>query len=107
MITFGVLYAVQRALIWLAGSVYGRSWDDFWSLLPWIVVFVPLALLLARNLNALNLGEEVARGLGSHVPYQRGLLLITAVALSGATVAAAGTIGFVGLMAPHFARRLV
>jgi iron complex transport system permease protein len=107
MITFGNLYDVQRALIWLAGSVYGRSWDEFWPLLPWILVFVPLALLLARDLNALNLGEEVARGLGSHVPYQRGLLLLTAVALSGATVAAAGTIGFVGLMAPHFARRLV
>jgi iron complex transport system permease protein len=107
MITFGDLYDVQRALIWLAGSVYGRSWDDFWPLLPWLVVFVPLALLLARDLNALNLGEEMARGLGSRVPFQRGLLLLTAVALAGATVAAAGTIGFVGLMAPHFARRLV
>jgi iron complex transport system permease protein len=107
MITFGDLYDVQRALIWLAGSVYGRSWEEFWPLLPWIIVFVPLALLLARDLNALNLGEEVARGLGSRVPFQRGLLLLTAVALSGASVAAAGTIGFVGLMAPHFARRLV
>src|SRR5215207_7921651 len=64
MITFGDIYDVQRALIWLAGSVYGRSWDEFWPLLPWIVVFLPLALLLARDLNALNLGEEVARGLG-------------------------------------------
>jgi iron complex transport system permease protein len=107
MITFGDPYDVQRALIWLAGSVYGRSWDEFWPLLPWILVFVPLALLLARDLNALNLSEEVARGLGSRVPRQRGLLLLTAVALAGATVAAAGTIGFVGLMAPHFARRLV
>jgi iron complex transport system permease protein len=107
MITFGDPYDVQRALIWLAGSVYGRSWAEFWPLLGWVVVFVPLALLLARDLNALNLGEEVAQGLGSRVPYQRGLLLLTAVALAGATVAAAGTIGFVGLMAPHFARRLV
>ena len=52
-------------------------------------------------------GEEVASGLGSRVPVQRGLLLLTAVALAGATVAAAGTIGFVGLVAPHLARRLV
>jgi iron complex transport system permease protein len=107
MITFGDVYDVQRALIWLTGSVYGRSWDEFWPLLPWMVVFVPLALLLARDLNALNLGEEVARGLGSRVALQRGLLLISAVALAGATVAAAGTIGFVGLIAPHVARRLV
>jgi iron complex transport system permease protein len=107
MITFGEIYDVQRALIWLTGSVYGRSWREFWPLLPWIVVFVPLALLLARDLNALNLGEDVARGLGSPVAWRRGLLLLTAVALAAATVAAAGTIGFVGLMAPHIARRLV
>jgi iron complex transport system permease protein len=107
MITFGDVYDVQRALVWLAGSVYGRSWEEFWPLLPWIVVFVPLALLLSRHLNALNLGEDVARGLGSRVARHRGLLLLTAVALAGSTVAAAGTIGFVGLMAPHTARRLV
>jgi iron complex transport system permease protein len=107
MITFGDLYDVQRALIWLTGSVYARSWEEFWPLLPWVVVFAPLALLLSRDLNALNLGEEVARGLGINVARQRGLLLITAVALAGATVAAAGTIGFVGLMAPHIARRLI
>jgi iron complex transport system permease protein len=107
MITFGDIYDVQRALLWLTGSVYGRSWAEFWPLLPWVAVFAPLALLLARDLNALNLGEELARGLGSRVARQRGLLLIAAVALAGATVAAAGTIGFVGLMAPHIARRLV
>jgi iron complex transport system permease protein len=107
MMTFGDIYDVQRALIWLTGSVYARSWVELKALLPWLLVFVPLALLLARHLNVLNLGEEVARGLGSRVAWQRGLLLVAAVALAGATVAAAGTIGFVGLMAPHFARRLV
>jgi iron complex transport system permease protein len=107
MITFGDIYNVQRALIWLTGSVYGRTWDELGALLPWIVVFAPLTFLLARDLNALNLGEDVARGLGSRVEIRRGLLLLAAVALAGATVAAAGTIGFVGLMAPHIARRLV
>lgn len=95
MITFGDIYDVQRALVWLTGSVYARSWADFNGLLPWLVVFVPLALLLARHLNALNLGEEVARGLGSRVTGQRSLLLLASVALAGATVAAAGPIGFV------------
>ena len=107
MITFGDIYDVQHAMIWLTGSVYGRSWAEFWPLLAWLALFVPLALLLARDLNALNLGEDVANGLGSRVPVQRGLLLLTAVALAGSTVAAAGTIGFVGLVAPHLARRLV
>lgn len=107
MITFGDIYDVQRALIWLTGSVYARSWDEFWALVPWVLILAPLAFLLARDLNALNLGEEVARGLGTRVSGQRGLLMVTAVALAGATVAAAGTIGFVGLMAPHIGRRLV
>ena len=39
MITFGDINDVQRALIWLTGSVYGRSWDEFWPLLPWLIVF--------------------------------------------------------------------
>ncbi len=107
MITFGDIYNVQRALIWLTGSVYGRSWDEFWPLLPWVLIFAPLAFLLARDLNALNLGEDVARGLGSRVEIRRGLLLLSSVALAGSTVAAAGTVGFVGLIAPHIARRLV
>ncbi len=107
MITFGDIYDVQRALIWLTGSVYARSWEEFWALVPWVIILAPLAFLLARDLNALNLGEEVARGLGTRVVGQRGLLMVTAVALAAATVAAAGTIGFVGLMAPHIGRRLV
>lgn len=107
MITFGEINDVQRALIWLTGSVYGRTWREFWPLLGWVAVFAPLAVFCARDLNALNLGEDVARGLGSPVARRRGLLLITAVALAAATVAAAGTIGFIGLMAPHIARRLV
>jgi iron complex transport system permease protein len=106
-ITFGDIYDVQRAMIWLTGSVYGRSWDEVWGLGPWLVVFVPLAFILSRHLNILALGEDVARGLGSRVVWQRGLLLLTAVSLAGATVAAAGTLGFVGLMTPHIARRFV
>ena len=107
MVTFGGLFDVQRALIWLSGSVYGRTWEEVWALVPWLALFVPLAFALSRDLNALNLGEEVARGLGSPVTVRRALLLLTAVALAAASVAVAGTIGFVGLMAPHITRRLV
>lgn len=106
-LTFGDAFDVQRALIWLAGSVYGRSWPEFWALLPWVAVFAPLTFLLGRDLNVLHLGEDIARGLGTGVKARRGLLMLSAVALAAATVAAAGTIGFVGLMAPHIGRRLV
>lgn len=107
MITFGEITQVQRALVWLTGSVYARSWSDVRAIAPWLAMLLPLAWLLARRLNALHLGEEVARGLGSHITLDRGLLLLTSIALAAAAVTVAGTIGFVGLMAPHIARRLV
>ena len=107
MITFGEINTVSQALVWLAGSVYGRSWSQVRALLPWIIIFGLMALLLTRELNTLNLGDEVARGLGSRVEWQRGLLLLTGVALAGASVATAGAVGFVGLMSPHLGRQLV
>jgi iron complex transport system permease protein len=107
LITFGEIYSVSDALVWLAGSVYGRTWEQVFSFLPWLIVFVPMALVLARQLNALNLGDDVAKGLGSRVEWQRGLLVLVGVSLAGAGVATAGMIGFVGLIAPHLGRQLV
>lgn len=107
MVTFGNINTVSQALVWLAGSVYARSWTQVWSLLPWILIFGLMALLLARELNTLNLGDDVANALGSRVEWQRGLLLLTSVALAGASVATAGAVGFVGLISPHLGRQLV
>ncbi|MEC4818837.1 MAG: iron ABC transporter permease [Scytonema sp. PMC 1069.18] len=107
MITFGNIYDVSQALVWLAGSVYGRSWEQVFSLLPWLIVFVPLALLKAPQLNAMVLGDDIAKGLGSRVEWERGWLLLIVAALSGAAVATAGTIVFIGLIAPHIGRQLV
>lgn len=107
LITFGNIENVSQALVWLAGSVYGRTWEQVQALLPWLGVFIPLSLFYARDLNTLNLGDEVARSLGVAIEWRRGLLLITCVALAGASVATAGTIRFVGLMSPHLARQLV
>jgi iron complex transport system permease protein len=107
LMAFGNINGVSQALIWLAGSVYGRTWEHIQALLPWLMVFIPLSLLGARELNTLQLGDDVARGLGSSVEWRRALLLITCVGLAGASVATAGTIGFVGLMAPHLSRQLV
>lgn len=107
MITFGEISEVSNALVWLAGSVYGRTSEQVFSFLPWLIVFLPMALTLARHLNALNLGDDVAKGLGTRVEWQRGLLVLVGVALAGAAVATAGNIGFVGLIAPHLGRQLV
>lgn len=107
MITFGNIYDVSQALVWLTGSVYGRSWEHLWPLLPWLLFFLPLTMVLARNLDTLNLGDTLAQSLGSRVEWTRSLLLVCTVALAGASVATAGTVGFVGLMAPHLGRQLV
>jgi iron complex transport system permease protein len=68
---------------------------------------VIIALALARTINIQELGDEVATGLGGKVQKQRFFLLMISTALIGGSVAFAGGIGFVGLMAPHMARRLV
>lgn len=107
LITFGEINAVSQALVWLTGSVYGRSWEHVWPLVPWLMIFLPLTILLARDLDTLSLGDNLAQGLGSRVEWTRSLLLLCTVALAGSSVATAGTIGFVGLMAPHLARQLV
>lgn len=107
LITFGSINNVSQALVWLAGSVYGRTWEQFFAFLPWCLCGVPLALALSRQLNVLHLGDDVAKGLGSRVEWQRGLLVLVAVSLAGSAVATAGTIGFVGLIAPHIGRKII
>jgi len=107
MLVFGDINDVQQAYVWLAGSVYGSNWDDVQILGLWLLVLLPIAIFSARQLNTLALGDEIARNLGSQVEVQRVLLLIFSVGLAAAAVAVSGTIGFVGLVAPHITRRLV
>ncbi len=107
MVTFGEINSVSQAMIWLVGSVYGRHWEHLKVFLPWLIVLIPVAWLNARQLNVLNLGDDVAKSLGIKLDWQRGLLLLISAALCGVSVATAGTINFVGLMAPHLGRQLV
>lgn len=97
----------NKAMIWLTGSVYGASWSNVYTLLPWVVVLLPVSFVLARHVNVQQLGDEVATSVGGRVQVQRIVLLAICVALAGAAVAVGGAIGFVGLLAPHIARQLV
>lgn len=101
------IYLTSKAMVWLTGSVYGTNWNDVLTLLPWTLVFIPMAFLLGRNINIQQLGDEVAQGVGHHVERQRALLLFLCVALAGAAIAIGGAIGFVALLAPQIARKLV
>ncbi|MFC5703374.1 FecCD family ABC transporter permease [Cohnella faecalis] len=92
---------------WLAGNIWGTDWPFVWALLPWLIVLFPIALYKSRTLNLLALNESVAIGSGVPVTKERGILLITAVALAASAVSVTGGISFVGLMAPHIAKALV
>jgi iron complex transport system permease protein len=87
--------------------VYGRGWEHVRTIFLWLVVLLPLTILMARQLNTLGLGDDLAKGLGLQVEIQRGLLLVLSVALAAVAVSVSGTVGFVGLVAPHITRRLV
>lgn len=97
----------NAALVWLTGSVWGKDWTDVLMLVPFILIGAPAAWLLSRKLDVLNLGDDVAEGLGEPVQKARLSLLALAVVLAGASVAVVGTLGFVGLIAPHIARQMV
>ncbi|MEI7026265.1 FecCD family ABC transporter permease [Paenibacillus sp. y28] len=107
LLTFSSIRDAKKAMLWMSGSVYGRSWEHVWALLPWLAVLFPLCMLLAKQLDVIRLGDELAKGLGSRLERTRFILLLISVSLAGASVAVAGTIGFVGLMAPHMSRYLV
>lgn len=97
----------MQAYVWLTGSLYAAQWNEVRWLAPWTLVALPLALGLARRLDVLALGDDLATGLGTAVSGSRLSILLLAVALAGAAVAFAGGLSFIGLIAPHIARRLV
>jgi iron complex transport system permease protein len=90
--------------LWLAGSTAGGTADDLLAVLPHLAGGAALAALLSRPAAAMALGEEVAAGLGLPVSRVRLAAAAAVVLLSGASVALAGPIGFVGLVSPHLAR---
>ncbi|NTZ92406.1 FecCD family ABC transporter permease [Agrobacterium tumefaciens] len=103
---FGDIGDVQRAMIWLAGSVYDANMGKVQLLALSLIVPVVFAFLAARELDLIRFGDHSAKSLGQPVDRVRGLMIVLVTVLSGAAVAASGLIGFVGLVAPHIARRL-
>uniref|UniRef100_UPI001C3F20C5 FecCD family ABC transporter permease n=1 Tax=Kineosphaera limosa TaxID=111564 RepID=UPI001C3F20C5 len=92
---------------WQIGGVGGASLGKIVLVLPFLVVGTLLCLVMARGLNSLALGDELAAGLGERVMRTRIVAATGAVALCGAATAVAGPIGFVGLVVPHACRLLV
>ncbi|MDT2736997.1 iron ABC transporter permease [Enterococcus pseudoavium] len=96
----------QFVTAWLAGTIWGTTWQHVWLLLPWIVGLLPLVLLRGRSLEVLELGDEIAVGLGVKLKRTQLFFLVCAVCLAAVSVSIAGSISFIGLIAPHIAQQL-
>ncbi|CAB0820946.1 iron ABC transporter permease [Corynebacterium diphtheriae] len=109
-LTSAIIYIDPNALdslrFWRAGSVTGRGFDIIVPALLPLGVGALLALAMGPTLNVLNLGAEAAQALGTNVGRANALGLVAITLLAGAATAAAGPIGFVGLVVPHVARSI-
>jgi iron complex transport system permease protein len=99
--------AFDEFRFWRVGSLSGRELDVLAPTLPFLAAGAAIALLLARPLNALALGDDAGRALGARVGRTRALSALAIVLLCGGATAVAGPIVFVGLAVPHAARALV
>ncbi len=98
---------VHGALMWMVGGLSARSWQHVELLLPYSIAGTLATFLAARHLNILQLGDEVATGLGLRVNLVRTVLTATAALLAASAVCVVGLLGFVGLIVPHTARLIL
>ena len=91
---------------WQVGSISGATWSDVELLLPFFIIGILIAIILAAPLNALALGDEMAISLGVKVGWVRLFTALSGVLLCASVTALAGPIGFVGLMLPHMIRQI-
>ncbi|MDQ0165143.1 iron complex transport system permease protein [Bacillus horti] len=98
---------LENVLFWLAGSVEGRKIEVVLPVLPFILIGMLIAFLMGGKINALLVGEDVAKGLGQKTWMVKTFGVLVVVLLSGSAVSMAGPIGFIGLIVPHMVRGLV
>lgn len=107
LLVFSNTAVTSKAFIWLTGSLYASKWDEVVTLAIWLITPVIILFVLGRGMNVSELGDDVATSMGIKTQWQRFIFLACAVVLASSSVAFVGGIEFVGLMAPHIARRLV
>ncbi|WP_002146444.1 FecCD family ABC transporter permease [Bacillus cereus] len=97
----------QDLAFWYAGGVAGVKWEHLKLLVPIILITIVFATVLGRSISLISMGDDVATNLGVKTNRTRILGMIIVVILAGVSVSAVGSIGFVGLVIPHIARKLV
>ncbi|MDE0679573.1 MAG: iron ABC transporter permease [Gammaproteobacteria bacterium] len=100
-------FSLADMINWMLGSVANRSLQDLGFAAPFLIMGLGILFAARRGLSALTLGEEAASGVGLNLRRQRLAIVIGAGLATGAAVALAGVIGFVGVVAPHIVRPMV
>ncbi|WDL89751.1 iron ABC transporter permease (plasmid) [Priestia aryabhattai] len=97
----------EMATVWISGSIYDANWKYIVSMLPWLLILIPNIKKKAYLLDLFQLEETSIKSLGVSVEKEKSLLLLSSIGLISACVSVSGSIGFIGLMSPHIAKRLV
>lgn len=98
---------VHGALMWMVGGLAARSWPHVEIIFPYAIAGLVLAFMGAKHLNILQLGDEIAKGLGLNVEFTRLAMTAVAALLAASAVSVVGLLGFVGLIVPHAARLMI
>ncbi|AZV49186.1 iron ABC transporter permease FeuC [Bacillus halotolerans] len=96
----------EMAMVWKNGSIWSANWTYITAVLPWMLLFIPILLAKSRLLDTIRFDEDTVRSLGISSNKEKTILLVACVAIISACVSVAGSMAFVGLIAPHISRRL-
>lgn len=107
LMIFGPIWRTSQSYVWLTGSLHATKWYEVHVVSVWMAVLLPLLVGLVMALNLQQVSDDITVGLGGRLQLIRLGLIAMAACLAGISIAFAGGIGFIGLMAPHIARKLV
>jgi|SRR5699024_1711561 len=97
----------EMATVWISGSIFNANWLYIASIIPWLILLIPIILRKAALLDFFQLEETSMKTLGISVEKEKSIILLASIGIVSACVAVSGGISFIGLMSPHIARRLV
>jgi len=99
--------SLQTVLFWISGSIAGRDMTLLTSVLPFLLAALVVSLFIGKSMNVFSSGDDIAKSVGQNVGLLKIVLGVLIIVLAGGSVAVVGSVGFVGLIVPHIAKRLV
>ncbi|WP_409340698.1 FecCD family ABC transporter permease [Paenibacillus sp. MBLB4367] len=97
----------EMAAVWISGSIYNANWKYIASIVPWLVVLIPVIVRRSYILDLFQMDGDSVVSVGVAAEKEKAIFLLSGIGIVSACVSVSGGIGFIGLMAPHIARRLV